>query len=143
MILVEKVFALQESNVFSEIPQAVLSTLANVAQVVNLQTGEILFNSGESGASLFVIVEGQVGIFSGEKLLATLQAPNIVGEMAALDPEPRSATARALTDVKLLEIGHEVLLRYIDDNPRVGRAIIRLLCGRLRDSNKKLVESGR
>lgn len=139
MLVVERVLALQDTAVFANVPQDSLTTLASYAREMEITAGETLFAAGDIGSSLFVVVDGDLGVFVGDQQVATLCAPAIVGEMAALDPEPRSATVKALTDGRLLEIGNALLQRYIDDNPVVGHAVIRLLCQRLRDANQRLV----
>ncbi len=138
MLLVERILALQATEILKDLPQTGLATLANFSRVVEIAAGETLFREGETGRSLYVVVDGEVGVYVGDRQVAKLAAPSVLGEMAALDPEPRSATVRSLSDTLLLEISDALLNRIIDDNPDVARAIIRLLCRRLRDANRRL-----
>jgi CRP-like cAMP-binding protein len=138
MLLVERILALQATEILKDLPQTGLATLANFSRVVEIAAGETLFREGETGRSLYVVVDGEVGVYVGERQVAKLAAPSVLGEMAALDPEPRSATVRSIADTLLLEISDALLNRIIDDNPDVARAIIRLLCRRLRDANRRL-----
>ncbi len=69
-----------------------------------LKPGETIFKEGETAKELYVIQSGQVEIQLGNRLLATLEANDIFGEMALLDSAPRSATAIAKTDVALVPI---------------------------------------
>lgn len=68
--------------------------------------GEILFRENDNSKELFMIVKGQVKISRGEgeneKILATLNSGEIMGEMSHFDNYPRSATATALTEVQVL-----------------------------------------
>ena len=69
-----------------------------------LKAGETIFKEGETAKELYVIRSGQVEIRLGNRLLATLVANDIFGEMALFDSAPRSATAVAKTDVALVPV---------------------------------------
>jgi CRP/FNR family cyclic AMP-dependent transcriptional regulator len=68
--------------------------------------GEIIFNEGEPGKALFVILAGSVSIYrafnEGEELLANLNAGGYFGELALIDDQPRFASARATAASRLL-----------------------------------------
>ena len=72
-------------------------------RIFSFTAGETILNQGETGDSGFVVVSGtvEVSVGSGKapKTLATLSAGDVFGEMSLIDPSPRSATVRALTDV--------------------------------------------
>ena len=88
---------------------------------------------------MYVVVDGRITAHIGEKTLTELGPHDVVGEMAALDPEPRSATITSISHSLLLRINHESLQLLIEHNPNMARSIIKVLCARLRDAGKKAV----
>ncbi len=82
-----------------------------------LKPGETIFKEGETAKELYVIQSGQVEIQLGNRLLATLEANDIFGEMALLDSAPRSATAIAKTDVALVPISKKDFLTLVGRAP--------------------------
>lgn len=72
------------------------------ASVRTFKAGEVIFRQGDAAEELYVIQSGQVEIRIGNRLLDTLPERGIFGETALIDSGPRSATAIALTDVKLV-----------------------------------------
>ena len=68
----------------------------------------------------------------GDKLLAELGERDVLGEMALLDPGPRSASAVALTDVTLLSIGRDDFDDIMRERPEVPIGVMKVLVRRLR-----------
>ena len=81
------------------------------------------------------MASGKLKVHIGDKVLAEIGERQVVGEMAALDPEPRSASVTAIEDGLLLRMSSDVLERLIGDDIRVARGIIQELCDRLRKAN--------
>ena len=67
---------------------------------------------------LYIVVEGQVDIRTGEQLLETLNPGDILGEMALIDDQPRMASAIARTDCLLTPVNRPHFLALIQRNPR-------------------------
>lgn len=104
--------------------------------------GTVIFSEGEDGHEMYVIHEGRVRITKKiramETMLAELERGDFFGEMAILEKEPRSATATAATDVKLLVIDEKTFESTIRTNPDVAIRIMRELAGRLRDADHRI-----
>ncbi|HET6565359.1 MAG TPA: HEAT repeat domain-containing protein [Xanthomonadales bacterium] len=139
MLTIEKVFVLRSTPIFDSVQEEQLVAVAEHAEPVELQAGDVLFEEGESGNAMYVVVDGLIKAHIGEKTLTELGPHDVVGEMAALDPEPRSATITAISHSLLLRINHESLQLLIEHNPNMARSIIKVLCARLRDAGKKAV----
>jgi CRP/FNR family transcriptional regulator, cyclic AMP receptor protein len=126
-----------------------IESLAAHLTLVRKQRGESVFREGDRDPSLFVIAQGAIAILKNdaeehEKLLARLGPGQTIGEMALLDGEPRSATARAAEDVVLLVLTRGGLDRLVDEKPRLGVKLLwklaRLLSQRLRQTSGALAE---
>jgi Cyclic nucleotide-binding domain/FHA domain len=75
---------------------------------LEIKEGEFVFREGELGTEMYIINEGKVEILNQvgdeEQVLATLEKGDFFGEMSVLEDLPRAASARAATDVRLLQI---------------------------------------
>jgi len=109
-------------------------------------TGEEIFAEGSVGGLMYVILEGEVEILKAthagsNKVLSTLGKGEFFGEMALLDDKPRSASAVAKTDSRLLAMNESVLDTYILTSPDFASKMIRNLVQRLRGANKLIEQA--
>ena len=116
------------------------SLLANMVSV-KIAKGTVLFAEGDGGDQLYVIAEGKLklGTSSGdgrENLLSILGPGEMFGELSLFDPGPRTSTATAVTDAKLLSLGQEKLLPWLVENPKVSLQLLASLAQRLRRTNE-------
>jgi HEAT repeat protein len=137
LLTIEKVLALRGVAIFSEIKEEYLTHIAVSLAEERLGAGEVLFSQGEFGTALYVIYSGKLRVHSGDRVLAELGDREVVGEMAALDPEPRSATVTAMEDCILLKITNDDLDMLLSDDVEVARGIIHVLVNRLRNKAGK------
>jgi hypothetical protein len=104
--------------------------------LVAFAAGQEIFREGRPGAEMFIIEDGEVEISrlhgASEKRLSTLGPGDFFGEMALLEDRPRSATARARTDCKLLPIDASTFDQLLRDNPEIAIRMMRKMSGRLR-----------
>ena len=105
------------------------------AALREFKAGEVIFKEGDAATEFFVIQRGKVEIRIGNRLLGTLSDHDIFGEMALIDTAPRSATAIAATDVKLVPIGEKQFLFLVSRTPYFALKIMRVLARRLRAQN--------
>lgn len=123
--------------------------LASLSSHHCYEEGEVIFREGDSGDTLYVVVEGRVIISkqipgAGEEALAFLGRGEYFGEMALIDDQPRSASATAHTGgATVLAIAEEVVegLLHIDhaSSSRLLEILCGLVCSRLVESDDKLV----
>lgn len=132
--LIEKVMILKGSQLFSHFPGAELAGIASLAEVVHLESGEIVFEQGDHGNAFYMVVRGGIHITRGATELALLGPREGFGEMAILDHETRSATATAAEPTTVLRIDQDSFDRLIEQNPAVARGIYRVLTQRLRNT---------
>jgi CRP-like cAMP-binding protein len=112
---------------------------------IKLSKGQTLFKEGDSGDRLYVVVSGKIklGTASGdgrENLLAILGPGEMFGELSLFDPEPRTSTATAVTDVRLVSLAHDQVIGLVTSHPQVSLEILRRLAQRLRKSNETLAD---
>jgi HEAT repeat protein len=138
MLIIEKVLILRSVSIFAEVSEQYLNHLAASAKEVELTAGQALFEKGDFGTALYVILQGRLRVHVGDFTIAELGDLQVVGEMAALDPEPRSASVSAIEDSLLLRITSDDLDLLLSDDVAVARSIIRVLCQRLRLSTAAL-----
>lgn len=108
--------------------------------------GQEIFAEGSRGDMMYVILEGEVEILKSAqagsaKVLSTLGKGEFFGEMALIDESPRSASAVAKVDTKLLGMNESVLDTYILTNPEFASKMIRNLAKRLRGANKLIEQA--
>jgi AAA family ATP:ADP antiporter len=132
MTTIEKVLVLKSVSIFSDTPDEILADVASLLEEVEVDAGEPVFQKGDVGTALYIVVEGRVRVTSQDRVLAELGPRDIFGEMAALDPEPRSASVSALEPTSLFRLEQESLYELMADRIEVVRGVIRVLCGRLR-----------
>jgi CRP-like cAMP-binding protein len=130
----DKLQRLQTVGIFAATPVEVLLQLAEAVEEVHLAAGEQLFAKGDLGTSMYVIVTGQVRIHIGDQTVVELADGEIVGELAALDPEPRSASVSAIDPTTLYRIEQATLQALMVDHPEIVQAVIKELAQRLRDT---------
>ena len=105
------------------------------APLREFKAGEVIFKLGDPASEFFVIQSGKVDIRLGNRLLGTLSAHDIFGEMALIDAAPRSATAIAASDVKLVPVAEKQFLFLVSRTPYFALNIMRVLARRLRATN--------
>jgi CRP/FNR family transcriptional regulator, cyclic AMP receptor protein len=133
LLTVEKVLILKSVSIFAGTPEQALVEAALVLNEVHLEPEQELFAKGDTGTCLYIIVEGKVRVHDGPRVIAVLGAGEVVGELAAIDPEPRMAAVTAAEASMLLRMEHLRLHELIAQYPEVGLSILRVLCRRLRN----------
>ena len=120
-------------QLFSDLPDEELALVARIARQELFADGAFLCREAEGGNSLFVLSEGHLLIERKGQLVATLNAGEVVGELAVLDSQPRSADVKAQGDATVLTLEGPVLLGLVLQRPRLGRGFLRRLAARLRE----------
>jgi CRP-like cAMP-binding protein len=107
--------------------------------------GEILFSEGDIGTDMFIIQSGTVEllkVIGGEtRVLSTLEKGDFFGEMSVLEDVPRTASARAKTDVELLRINGATFDAMLKGNTEIAIRMMRKLSRRLREVTAMLEDA--
>jgi HEAT repeat protein len=137
---VEKVLALKRVDVFAGTPDETLAAVAGLLEELPLSAGQAVFDKGDLGDCLYLIVQGEVRVHDGEQTLNHLVEGDVFGEMALLDAEPRMASVTAVEETLLLRLAQEPFFELMEDRPEVARGMIRVLSHRLRARSRELTE---
>ena len=121
-----------------------VSLRASITQV-KVSKGHTLFKEGDEGDRLYVVLEGKLklgttSIDGRENLLSILGPGEMFGELSLFDPEPRTTTATAVTDAKLLALAHDQVIGLVARHPQASLELLRRLAQRLRKSNEILAD---
>ena len=97
-----------------------------------LRRGETLFNEGDAGDRLYILLSGKVKLGHAsadgrENLLAVLGPGEVVGELTLFDPGPRSTTATAVAPTELLALEHTQLMGFVESHPTLAKDMLRAL----------------
>jgi len=109
--------------------------------------GAALISEGARGGDVLILTRGRAAIEraapNGRRIIvAVCQAGSVVGEVAAIDGGYVSATVRALETVETISVSGARFRRLVRQYPGVAEAVMRCLCTRLRDADRRLVEFG-
>jgi hypothetical protein len=134
---IEKMFALGAAPMFSHLTLEGLTELAHASVDAEYAPGQTLWEQGEHGDEVLILLAGEMMILSGrgvdERLLSVEGPGSLIGEMAVLDPAPRSATVRAgANGVHVLQLNGDAFREVLNANPTIASGIIRTLAQRLR-----------
>lgn len=132
MTTIERVIALQRLALFAGTPGKILAAVARRASEVEVGAGERVIEEGTVEDHLFAVVSGRLRVHRGDMTLATLEPGTSVGELAALVPEPRSASVTALEPSTLLRIEKAVLDELLVDWPDLASGVIASLVATIR-----------
>ena len=127
---------LRTTELLAAVPDALIERIDTRLDEVNLEAGEILFEEGDEGDAVYIVVEGRLRVESDGLLLLTRADGDCVGEIALIDNEPRSADAVADTPVRLLRWERRDFQEMLSEDPVVARGIFQMLTGKLRQDVK-------
>ena len=136
---------IRQAPLFSALDDEAAISLRESMVPLKLSKGQILFKEGQEGDRLYVVVQGKLklGTASGdgrENLLSILGPGEMFGELSLFDPEPRTSTATAVTDARLVSLAHEAVIGLVTTHPQTSLELLRRLAQRLRKSNEILAD---
>ncbi|OLT12517.1 cyclic nucleotide-binding protein [Actinomadura sp. CNU-125] len=139
--------ALEPGSFLAELTPAERADLEARGHVRAFERGEALFVEGDRSGWVAVLLKGRVKAFTyreqgGEALLAVREPGALLGELAAIDGLPRSATVEALEPVRALAVPSKDFTKFLEANGRASLIIMRTLCERWRDADRKRAEFG-
>jgi len=102
---------------------------------LQLAAGDFLFQEGEKGDKMYVLLEGEIDIFLGDFVLETAVPGFLIGETALIDDALRTANAVAKTSSKLAQIDRRRFHVLVQQTPHFATHVMKILADRLRHMN--------
>jgi CRP/FNR family cyclic AMP-dependent transcriptional regulator len=109
--------------------------------LVFIQAGVPLFNEGEPGNTMYVLMEGTVAVVVAGHVIEVARPGALLGEMALVDTFVRSATVIARSNCGLLPINSTQFDLLVRESPEFARHVMMVMAGRLRRMNQRLLEA--
>jgi uncharacterized membrane protein len=128
--------------IFKFLPEEDHLSLVSLWKVKTLTAGEVLFRKGEPGSSMYVIEEGEIEILLpvdppvNEVQLSVLKEGEFFGELSLFADTPRTATARALVETRLVEMQRGDFITFVMERPSIGISMLSEMAKRLQLTNE-------
>ena len=135
-----KLDLLKRVTTFTRLSDAQLALLAHSVGSQVFQRDEPIFHQGSIGSTLYMIVSGQVRIYTtseaGQELTVTIfHDGDFFGEMALLDGQPRAASAEAMCKTHTLTLHRSAFLHTINACPPIAASVLEVMAARIRQTN--------
>ena len=133
----EKADALKDIPLFSSLNNKERMELARHVDELPIKSGTVLTKQGGPGDAFYLIVDGKADVIRNGTKIARLGAGDVVGEMALLDGEPRSATVMMISDGTVLTMHRREFRAVLHDIPGISQKMLVALSLRLREANSR------
>ena len=132
-----RISLLKAMPVFATLHDKELQAIVNDLHLKEYQKDEIIFRQGDESREIYFVLKGKVRIYKispggDETSIAIFSTNDVIGELAALDQQPRSATAKAITVTSLLAMSEGNFLQAMQTMPRLALSIAQMLAQKLR-----------
>ena len=120
------------ANLERVMTMALYDLFCNEANVQKYKQGDWIFVEGQPGDMMYVVKTGKVDIVYEDKVIETVGAGGIFGEMALIGSNIRSANAKARNDCELIAVDGQRFDDLIQQTPRVATEVMKVMADRLR-----------
>lgn len=136
---------LSRAGVFQGVDPDAVSSLLGELETVRFPRGATIFNEGEPGDRLYIIISGKVKLArhsaDGRENLLTIMGPSdMFGELSIFDPGPRTSSAVCVTEVTAASMNSDLLHNWVAEHPDITSQLLRMLARRLRRTNNSLAD---
>ncbi len=133
MLVEQKIQFLKNTELFAELSKADLKSICDIVDEVAYPADHIIFEEGDEGDSLYLLVDGEISIIKAEmEVLSFKEKGYCFGEVALIDNKLRSATIRTVTSTNLLRISQDDFFYALAREPLIGRGMFRVLNNKIR-----------
>ncbi|MBI3176393.1 MAG: cyclic nucleotide-binding domain-containing protein [Chloroflexi bacterium] len=138
--LMERVLLLRRVPLLADLTPNDLQRVASLTTEHHIETGEALFEQGDPGNEMYVIVHGQVKVMvrkdEVEKEFVRRGVGEVIGEMSLISGDPRVAAVLATEELHLLCLDRKNFEGLLRERPEVALAVMRVLCARLKEATR-------
>lgn len=120
------------THFFSNSSESVIKELSLAVDIISLLDGELLFEKGDEGDSMYIVQSGGVKVHDEGMVFNVIKEGELFGEMAILDDDVRSASITAIANTILIKINKNILQDLIAQVPGLSLSIIHSLCNSMR-----------
>jgi CRP/FNR family transcriptional regulator, cyclic AMP receptor protein len=97
--------------------------------------GQVIFEQGEPGDAMYAVIDGEVDVMLGDVVVETVGPGGILGEVALVDPGPRSASAVARGESRLARVDQREFVFLVQEHPTFALQVMQVLAERIRHAN--------
>ena len=138
LAIAQRIEVLARVPLFAGLGKRQMQTMARACSSHRWPAGSRIVVEGSMDQSCFVIVEGNVDVLRGGRSIAQLGPGDFFGEIALLDPGPRSATVTTATEVVAVELSRTDFLDVSTGDPQILLRMLEALARRVRETTEKL-----
>lgn len=136
---------LSRAGIFQGVEPTAVQDLIGQLDTVKFPRGTTIFDEGEPGDQLYIIISGKVKLArhaaDGRENLLTVMGPSdMFGELSIFDPGPRTSSAICVTEVVCATMNSTMLHDWIGQHPQISEQLLRVLARRLRRTNNSLAD---
>lgn len=133
----KRIAMLKEMEVFAGVRDSDLSVMLEELRLREYQRDDLIFRQGDESRQVYFVLKGKIRVYrispsGSETSIDIFSTHDVIGELAALDNQPRSATAKAITSVTLLSMTQENFTRHLETTPGLALGLARVLSHKLR-----------
>lgn len=137
----DRVKSLRQIGLLRDLERSDLEQIARISHEVERQPGEVLMRQGDLGTELLLILDGTARVEMDGRVVEEAGPNRVLGEMALIDSEPRSASVIATTPCALLVVPYSSFWEFIARAPAIQRQLLITLSRRVRSLNRQLAEA--
>ncbi|MBF0581607.1 MULTISPECIES: CRP-like cAMP-activated global transcriptional regulator GlxR [Corynebacterium] len=136
---------LSRAGIFQGVDPSAVRFLIEQLDSVTFPRGTTIFDEGEPGDRLYIIISGKVklarhSVDGRENLLTVMGPSDMFGELSIFDPGPRTSSAICVTEVTAATMDSGMLQQWITEHPEIPQQLLRVLARRLRRTNNSLAD---
>ena len=129
---IEKVIFLKSVDIFEHATIEQLGRIAGLMEEVNFEARETIYNEGDAGDALYVILSGRVALERNGSTIRELKEKEAFGTLEVLDFHPRASNAKAIDPVRVLKLNGQEFHDLLSVDFEMVEAVLRMLCGVVR-----------
>jgi CRP/FNR family cyclic AMP-dependent transcriptional regulator len=119
--------------IFEGLTKKQLRRISSLMTRLDRPAGKVLTREGQQGYEFFIVLEGEVEVRQGDRVVATRGPGEYVGEIALLDKRPRTATVVAMTPVSVEVLSRREFVSLLAELPELSEQIMATIAQRLAD----------